>query len=29
MAREFSWSKAAERYEELYRDVIGDAEQAA
>jgi starch synthase len=29
MAREFSWSVAAERYEELYSELIGNAELAA
>ena len=29
MAREFKWSTAAERYEELYRVIIGEAELAA
>ncbi len=29
MAREFSWSAAAEKYEELYRGLTGDAELAA
>lgn len=29
MAREFSWSSAAERYEAVYREIIGEAEIAA
>jgi starch synthase len=29
MAREFKWSTAAQRYEELYRVIIGEAELAA
>ncbi|PYK94809.1 MAG: glycogen synthase, partial [Verrucomicrobia bacterium] len=29
MAREFSWSAAAQRYEELYRGLVGDTELAA
>ena len=29
MAREFSWNAAAQRYEELYRSLIGEAELAA
>ena len=29
MAREFSWSIAAERYEQLYRELVGDVEAAA
>jgi starch synthase len=29
MAREFSWSAAAQRYEELYRALVGDTEIAA
>jgi glycogen synthase len=29
MARNFSWSTAAERYEQLYRDVSGKSEAAA
>src|SRR5439155_21360681 len=29
MAREFSWSAAAQRYEELYRGLVGDPELAA
>ena len=29
MARNFSWSAAAERYEELYRQIAADAKQAA
>jgi glycogen/starch synthases, ADP-glucose type len=29
MAREFSWSSAAERYEALYREIVGEAALAA
>lgn len=29
MARDFPWSAAAEQYEELYRELVGDAELAA
>ena len=29
MARQFSWSAAAQRYEQLYRDLVGDTELAA
>jgi starch synthase len=29
MARQFSWSAAAQRYEELYRDLVGDTKLAA
>jgi starch synthase len=29
MAREFSWTAAAEKYEAIYRELVGDAEMAA
>jgi len=29
MARNFSWATAAQRYEELYRELAGESEAAA